>query len=304
MTEESLPEPLDALVNATLAAAGAGIVVYVEGESDDFILSQMIGGLQGQVTFMARGNRDRVERDLDSVVPNFPKNRLFAIVDRDFAEDADIEPCYQPTFTDYLYVLRRSCIENYLLEPKWIPDALDIWYSTEDRPSCVRNAEATTQCLLSWGNRLAPQVAGNWVIADLRDEFERQNVLVAARESFEELYERSPAFVLEKLKEHYTRQASDLLTEHDIEGRFNNRLEVVQESTKSIESLHKYISGKLLFRALCLELPAVKSGKPRWETFRSALVKLHREHLPEDVSSIVGHMLNRWQQERERAAHL
>jgi len=302
LTEESLPEPLDALVNATLAAAGAGIVVYVEGESDDFILSQMIGGLQGQVTFMARGNRNRVKRDLDSVVPNFPKNRLFAIVDRDFAEDADVEPCYHPGFTDYLYVLRRSCIENYLLEPEWILDALDIWYSPKDRPPCVRNAEATTQCLLSWGNRLAPQAAGNWVITDLRNEFERQSVMVSAMGFFEELTDRPPADVLERLKQHYMRQASDLLSEHDIKRRFNSRLEEVQESIRSIEGLHKHVSGKLLLKALCTELSPIKRKKPNWETLSRALAKLHQVQLPGDLSLIVEHMLNRWRRERERAS--
>ncbi len=247
--------PLDAL--PARIRAGAGIMVFVEGEeqqSDAWVLGHLLERWRTEVAFMGRDGREQVIRDLGHTIPNVPNNQLFAIVDRDFADEADVEACYQSGFNGYLYTLRRSCIENYLLEPAWISDPLETFYldRPQDLPTSLQGADAIRDCLLSWGRGLATQVAGNWVIADLRREADRRGLQVNARAYFDDIAERSSDYVMDRLKQYYVGQrdqAPDLLDEHEIERCYEKRLTEVLSSVETLDRLHQIVSGKLLFRA-------------------------------------------------------
>jgi hypothetical protein len=292
-------DALDALVKETLASAGDGIVAYIEGDSDYSVLNRFLSRhrTDAPVTFMVRGGKVAVRREIRRIVSRFERNelyrrledRLFGIVDRDFAEDDIIETCYQANFENHIYVLRRSCIENYLLEPEGILSALEATYRRERLPTWSQSPDEIYAKLKSWGEALAPEVAGNWVMSDLFSQ-------VAPMNDFRELPGQAPTSkdVLEKLVRHYTEQRetiSNLLDEHQIREKFMSRLNMIRSSFQTPSGLHKHISGKLLLKALCQELP----GSLGWEKMADQLIKSSHTTLPDDISLIFKSMLSRWQ---------
>ncbi|MBI3764085.1 MAG: hypothetical protein HY260_19765 [Chloroflexi bacterium] len=301
------PRPLRTLdeVVQTLRS-GSACSVLVEGEeqaSDAWILkSILLDTLGEEVTFHGRDGRERLLSELPGFLQQFPNDRIFAILDRDFLEDGLVERGYAPNYPGHLFVWRRFTIENYLLEPAGVAEAIEEFYmhQPERISEALRSAETVEQFLLGWCRRLAPQVAGSWVISDLNREARGRGLSVEARRYFEDLTQRDSAWVLAELIRHYDgwRMAHpDLFNEGAVKARFEDRLNRVSAKAQTLSGAHQVVSGKVIMKALYAELP--EGPKPGKEYVRNRLVRLASKQVPEDIRILVEErIIPRWRRMR------
>lgn len=296
---------LDLDLQAALRGTSAAVLVEGDGgASDSWLLMQLLRPLAGQVTFYGRGGRLNVVRDLGTILPHSPPEQIFAIVDRDFGDDEQVETCYAPDYGGHLFLWRRFTIENYLLEPAWIADAVEEFYmhAPERIPKSLRTAEATERFLFDWCRRLTPQVAGSWVISGLTREATRRSLPVEGRQYFDDLTDRDAAWVLAELTRKYggwSRMYPELFSVEALKSRFEERLERASAQVQSLSDAHKVVSGKTLMKALYVALPA--GPKPGKEYIRNRLVRMASKQVPVDIRALVEErILPRWRRARAR----
>jgi len=99
-----------------IIAAGTGSIVLVEGTpgKDDHVYGRWFGTLAREVTFQAAGSRAEVVEQLDSARSIAPYMRSFALIDRDFSDDAT----RAALAARGIHCGTRYTIENYLLDPE------------------------------------------------------------------------------------------------------------------------------------------------------------------------------------------
>ncbi len=285
---------------------GSGCAVLVEGEeqaSDAWILkSILLKTVSEEVTFHGRDGRERLLSELPDILRQLPSDRVFAILDRDFLEDELVEPRYVPDYSGHLFIWRRFTIENYLLEPAWIAEAVEEFYMHEPEriPETFRTAEAAEEFLLGWCRRLAPQVAGSWVISDLTREARRRDLPVEARRYFDDLTDRDSGWIFTELTRQYSgwsKAHPELFDTEALKARFQDRLERVLARIQTLSTAHQLVSGKILVKALYAELPG--GAKPGKEYVRNRLVRMVSKQVPDDVRILVEErILPRWRRAR------
>src|SRR5574341_1168862 len=153
-----------------VVTSGSSCAILVEGEeraSDAWMLSYILKSTASElVTFYGRDGRANVLAELPNFITRLPAGKVAAIVDRDFTEDEIVERTYVPDYSGHLFYWRRSCIENYLLEPVWIAEAVEEFYMHEPEriPATLRTAASIEGFLFDWSRQLTPQIAGTSVI--------------------------------------------------------------------------------------------------------------------------------------------
>jgi len=301
------PRPLQTLDEVILALRnGSACAVLVEGEeqaSDAWVLRSILKTVAEKVTFHGRDGREKLLSELPDILRQLPRDSVFAILDRDFLDDSLVEPRYAPNFFGHLFIWRRFTIENYLLDPGWVTEAVAEFYMHEPEriPEALRKDEATEKFLLDWCRRLAPQVAGNWVISDLIREAKRRSLSsVEARRYFDDLTDRDSAWVLTELTRKYGGWSGaypELFDVEALKAHFGNRLEAVLARVQVLSSAHQVVSGKLLMKALYAELPS--GAKPSREYVRNRLVRMASTQVPDDIRILVEErILPRWRHAR------
>ena len=286
---------------------GPSCAVLVEGEeqaSDAWVLRYVLkDSLSEEVTFHGRDGRSNLLKELPDFVARLPADKVSAIVDRDFTEPAIVERTYPPDYAGHLFYWRRYCIENYLLEPAWIAEAVEEFYMHEpDRiPLSLRTAEAAEKFLLNLAQRLSPQIAGNWVIADLSRQTIQRGLTVEARQYFDDLTDRDATWVLLELSRNYGGWGGthpDLFSAEALKTRFDNRLAIVAAKAQTLSGAHEVISGKTLLKALYIELPT--GQKPGKDYLRNRLVRMASKQVPDDIRILVAErIVPRWRRARE-----
>lgn len=284
---------------------GGRCAIVVEGEEqkgDAALLQFILREVTTQVTFFGWDGRPGLLKEFKAMVEQLPTGSLWAIVDRDFESDATVELTYQSDYKGHEFFWRRFTIENYLLEPAWIAEAVHEFYALEPGriPSSLKTEVAIEKFLLDWAGRLCYQIAGNATIADLKMECERRKVEVYGRTYFGEAYERDSSHVHTQLITHYSggaELAPDLLSVDALSRRYDEKLQMLQECTQSLTNMHKFISGKLLLKALYQELP--KGSKPQADHLLGKLATLASKLVPDDIRTlVVEHILPRWRSAR------
>ncbi len=304
------PRPLQTPgdVSRTLSS-GSACVVLVEGPqqaSDAWILKSILLKTVGEeVTFLGRGGRLNVLAELPELLVEAPNERVFGLLDRDFLEDEFVEASYAPGYSGHLFFWRRFTIENYLLEPAWVAEAIDEFYmhTPERIPETLKTAKAVEGFLLNACQRLATQVAGNWTISQLVRETGRQNLSVQARQYFDDLIERGAEWVLAELTQHYSgwgHKHPEFFTSEALQARFQNKLTQVSTKIQIVSGAHEIVSGKMLMKALYAELPS--GPKPRKEYVRNRLVRMASAQVPDDMRILIeDRILPRWRKARNLA---
>jgi len=283
--------------------SGSSCAILVEGEGQDgdaWILRQITKRTVSQaVTFYGRGSRLDVFAQLPLFVSSLPEGKVAAIVDRDFTGDAIVEQTYTPNYSGHLFYWRRSCIENYLLEPAWINEFVEVLPGRISEK--LMTPEAIEDFLLDWCRRLLPQVAGNWVISDLTGISEQQRLMVTARKYFYELTDRDSTWVLTELTRNYrgwSETFPELFDSESLQSRFESRSAYVLEKVQALSSAHRVVSGKVLLKALHQELPS--SFKPGTKYIRNRLAQMASRQVPADIRILVEErILSRWRRARE-----
>ncbi len=140
--------------------------IYVEGDDDQGILSLWFPHLQ----FKAAGGKDNVKSRVDQ------DRASYGLLDRDFAAEDQVAASREPH--SQIAIMRRYCIENYLLDPTIVTaavgqlgpvtsiDSLHAWFDEAH----VR------QTLHQWAGELALYAAANSIISQWRDRimFDKQ----------------------------------------------------------------------------------------------------------------------------------
>jgi len=291
---------------AQVITSGSSCAILVEGEeraSDAWMLSYILKSTVSEsVTFHGRDGRANLLTELPNFITRLPEGKVAAIVDRDFTEDETVERTYVPDYSGHLFYWRCSCIENYLLEPAWIAEAVEEFYMHEPEriPATLRTTASIESFLLDWSRRLAPQIAGNWVISDLRSETVRLSLSVEARQHFDDLTNRVPVWVLAELTRNYGGWGTthpELFNAEALKACLDDRLAKVLVKVQTLSNAHEVVSGKFLLRALYAELPT--SHKPNRDYMRNRLVRMASKQVPDDIRVLVEErILPRW-----RAAH-
>ena len=299
----SSPRRFQALELVTQAAQrGTSATVLVEGEedlSDAWLLGQMLRPFAQQISFHGRGSWVDVIRDLEHLLPYSPPDQVFAVLDRDFASDEEVETCYAPGYRGHLFRWRRYTIENYLLEPDWIAEFVDTVLETV--PPKLATPESVEKLMLGWCARLAPQVAGNWVIADLTRETMRRNLRVEARQYFEALTDRDSTWVLAELTKKYGGWGATypaLFTPDALQSRFQDRFAKIMAKIQLLSGAHEVINGRMLLKAFQAELPSSLRAY-----VRKPLILEASKQVPEDIRVLFEErILPRWRRAREGQA--
>lgn len=285
---------------------GGLCAILVEGEEqggDAGLLRFILREVTTEATFLGRDGRSRVLAELQEMIGQLPAERLFAIVDRDFEGGEAVEQGFRPDYLGHIFFWRRFTIENYLLEPAWIVEAVNEFYLHEpDRiPTILRTESTVEQFLLDWAKWLMPQVAGNATLVNLGADTRQRGIQAEARPFFEEIYERDTEYVRSRLIAHYSAWmafAPDLLSANAITQRYDQSLAALQSTVQGLARAHEFVSGKLLLKALYQQLP--EGQKPPLDYLRNKLAVMASRSVPSDMRTLVmDRILPRWRRARE-----
>ena len=297
-----------AALNSALEVAqtirnGLTCAILVEGEergSDAQILQIILKSVAQSVTFHGRDGRDNLIKELPDFVAMLPERKVAAIVDRDFTSDDEVERTYLPDYAGHIFYWRRYCIENYLLEADLVADCVRMTHSLnpESAPPSLMTVDAVEKFLLDWCGRLAPQVAGNWIIHDLTQESDQQGLNIEASPYFKDVADRDATWVLSELTRKYhswSKAYPKLFGGKSLRDRFEDKLKTVSEKLGTLSGAHQIVDGKRFLKpAVNRELP----GNLR-PYFFSLLAELASKNVPEDARTLVEDLiLPRWRKAR------
>ncbi len=210
--------------------------VYVEGDDDINILSRWFPAIQLKAANGKDAVMAKVERD--------PK--ALGVRDRDFASDKEVSDSREPA--SRVAILKRYCIENYLLEPNIISAAV-VGFAAHGRELAAWTDEGHVRTQIrAWGQELALYAAANSIVNEWRGIIEADFLRY-----FGPLPALSYAAVLGAMQERLR-----LLTRpEDLPAALKARHQEVQSDVANWDGLHRWINGKVLLEE-CL-YPQVSS---------------------------------------------
>lgn len=150
-----------------LFALGSRKLVLLEGASDVAVFREWYGDRRDVVEFFSpevpRG-RTGVEDMLARILARStsPNPREYGIIDRDFRDSAEVDAALANPDA-HLFILRRYCIENYLLEPAAVSEEVRVLSShNADAPS----PQVIEAALLQMCRSLQTMIAANWAFSE------------------------------------------------------------------------------------------------------------------------------------------
>lgn len=246
-----------------LFKAGGRVVVLVEGVNDQYAFREWFEDRRSDVEFFECGGVLRVEKLLDEFLAQSSLKRGYAIIDRDFRPDEQIEESRQPD--SHRFVLSRYSLENYLLDPRAV--CIELKYFTGKEPDA---ADVETR-LLALCQSLKTICAIQWVCWEKRDQ---------EISYWPEGHEIEPREVLiEKAAKDFgcsLAEAEALIAEKE---------NLIAAKLTDLKTAHTVISGKRLFHWGQRELGFKTLDKDHVRRMLVRGVKL--TGLPDDVKAIV-----------------
>jgi hypothetical protein len=239
--------------------------IYVEGDDDINILSRWFPRLE----FVKAGGKDKVrskvEEDVDS----------YGLLDRDFTTDDEVAASREPG--SRLIIMRRYCIENYLLEPPIIATAIR---TLADRPGDWLNQAYIRRRLEEWAGEVALYAAANSIISEWRDRIQYDRELGFLR-YFGPLPPIARAEVVESLR----RRLVSLTRADQIEAVLDARYAQVSADIVEWDGLHRWVNGKVLLESYLypqvFELLCLSQSRAR-----DLLIEAGRHHVPAELQEL------------------
>jgi hypothetical protein len=239
--------------------------IYVEGDDDINIFSRWFPRLQ----FKKAGGKDevksKVERDDES----------YGLLDRDFATDDQVAASREPD--SRLIIMRRYCIENYLLEPTIIAAA---GRTLVDHPQDWLDEAYIRQRLEEWAGEVALYAAANSIISEWRDRIQYDRELGFLR-YFGPLPPIARAEVVESLR----RRLVSLTRADQIETVLDARHAQVSADVAGWDGLHRWVNGKVLLEDY-LYPHVFKRGGLSQSRARDLLIEAGRHHVPAELQEL------------------
>lgn len=240
--------------------AGPRVVVFVEGLDDQYAFRQWFVDRLSEVQFYECGGVRQTEKLLKEFLSQSSLKRGYAIIDRDFRAEEEVEESRKPD--SHCFVLRRYSLENYLVEVEPIREELEV--VTAVKPT----TEEIEKRLLELCQKLKTICAIQWLCWEKRVDYLPDGFEIEPRQM---LIEKSAKEFSCNLAE-----AESLVAEKEI---------LIEQKLNDLNLAHQVISGKRLFHQAYLKLGFSKDGE---DVFRRRLVKWVKIiGLPEDLKEIV-----------------
>ncbi len=243
-----------------LFKAGGRIVVLVEGVDDQYAFRQWFDDRLTEVEFFECGGIIQVEKLLAEFLAQSSMKRGYAIIDRDFRTEEQVEESRQPE--SHCFVLRRYSLENYLMDVRPICMELEVVSGKK-----VDAVEIEKQ-LLALCQRLKTICAIQWVCWEKRVLYWPDGYDIEPRE-----------MLIEKAAKDFgcsPVEAETLIAEKE---------DLIVARLTDLKTAHTVISGKRLFHWGKRELGFDKLDK---DHVRRMLVRgVKQAGLPDDVKIIV-----------------
>lgn len=270
--------------DALLAAcrAGRGAIVIVEGESDEddaWIFKQWFGAESMRLTFIPQNGWREVMKAVALLRQAEPHRQVHGIRDRDFTSDADYSCWEDGEPEDGVFILPRSCLESYLLDPPTWLELLSLmnrgtlpdgWGSPEE---VGQQVEATVvECLSA--------CAFNRVV---HEELQRQSEpgLKYMQRPLREA--GGEALHVQRLEEWGHQRGAP----HPLRERFEAHVSRLESATHAHRLAE--VGGKMLLRRFLSKVPQSR-GSASYEQLVTHYVQRCADP-PEDIRSIVRRIL-------------
>lgn len=241
--------------------------VYVEGDDDLRILRAWFPGIQ----FTKAGGKDEIANRIQ-LHPG-----CYGLRDRDFADDVTVASSRAPD--SRLALLRRYCVENYLLEPDIIAEAVRAMPAVApDLAAWTDEAFARGQ-LMAWGAELALYAAANAIVAEWQ-----QVVKADFLHYFGPLPPQQP-LSREQVVQELQRRLASLIRPEEVADVLDARLGQVQQDIATWDGLHRWINGKVLLER-CLYPRAFEPVGLSQSRLRDALIDAGKERVPAELREL------------------
>lgn len=248
---------------------GTRKLVLLEGASDVAVLREWYQDRRDVVEFFSpevpqgrRGVENLLNRILDRSTS--PNPREYGIIDRDFREEAEVEAALADPDA-HLFILRRYCIENYLLEPAAVAEELRVLSA----PNATPDPQDMEAILLQMCRSLHMMMAANWAFVEAgRGTHFPEGHMFVDRETVE------------------ARVARELVcSQVEAEAALADKERQIEPLLSSLETAHWRINGKnLLFQ---IHKTHIGSGITR-DQFRNLLAReIRRLGLHDDIKTII-----------------
>ncbi|MDQ2732584.1 MAG: DUF4435 domain-containing protein [Armatimonadota bacterium] len=250
---------------------GTRKLVLLEGASDVAVFQEWYRDRRDVVEFFSPEvpqGRSGVESLLNRILARStsPNPREYGIVDRDFRDEAEVEAALADP-NAHLFILRRYCIENYLLEPAAVSEEVRVLAGYNAITPSPQDMETN---LLQMCRRLHPMMAANWAFIEAGHgrHFPEGHALVD-RETV------------------IARVTAELgCSQAEAEAALSEREALIEPLLPNLEVAYQRINGKhLLFQ---LHQAFIRSGINR-DQFRNLLARAVKERtgLSQDIKTII-----------------
>ena len=144
-----------------LIELGPRRLVLVEGDTDLAAFNEWFLERDAELLFhVPGGGGEGVRAFLQQTLDASVTKRVYGIIDRDFRAEAEVEDCLNDA-ASHLFILRRYCLENYLLEPEVLREELRVYYGAK---FVVPDVTTIQNDLLQMCRQLGAAMAANWTL--------------------------------------------------------------------------------------------------------------------------------------------
>ena len=239
--------------------------VYVEGDDDVRILKAWFPSIP---SFTKAGGKDEVAKRTQS------DTACHGLKDRDFATDTEVAASRAPD--SRLALLRRYCIENYLLEPDIIASAMSAMPALKPALATWEDHAFVRRQLIQWGTELALYAAANSIIAEWK---------LIVETDFRRYFSSLPPLPRDQVVQELQRRLASLSRPEDVEDALNTQYSQIQQDIAAWEGLHRWISGKVLLED-CLYPRVFESTGLSQARLRDALIEAGKGHVPAELQEL------------------
>lgn len=150
-----------------LVEAGSRKIVLVEGEEDRYILDYWYSMYLSEMLFFDCNGCDKVAELFEEAQKSTKSKRIFAIVDRDFYTQQEVEDSYKPE--SHFFIWQYSEIENYLMEYPALKKTIEIIRHQKHKDTKhiihkLHNTKKVETAILNLCADLKFIIAANWLL--------------------------------------------------------------------------------------------------------------------------------------------
>jgi hypothetical protein len=238
--------------------------IFVEGDSDRAILARWFPHLQ----FVAVNGKNNIHKRIEQT------SRSWGLLDRDFADETIVATSRLPE--SRVIVLRRYCIENYLLEPAMIAAVAGLLVNRFPTLQPWTDEAHIAEQLFRWGAELAIYAAANRLVADWRAIID---------DDFVRYFGPLPPLPKEQVLVELTKRLVKLPKATDLAALVETNYAEILSDMSTIEGVHRWINGKVLLEEF-LYPRAFNLHNLSQSRLRDALIEAGIQAVPQELVAL------------------